>query len=155
MNRKTHSAHVQGSVLPAGQASAGGGCNTCPTGQGDSALFHGRSKTLQSEHVTIHLFDGMRGRNNLRQILLRKIIKSLSNQLFPTSRAGHLGHRKSSLTFLFSVMLKADHQVRDTEDFSLSCVHKSHGVYGSFGFFPSNQVLASSALARVESPRTR
>ena len=54
-----------------------------------------------------------------------------------------------------SVMLKTNHQVRDIKEFSLSCVHKSHGVYGSFGFFPSNQVLASSALARVESPRTR
>lgn len=38
---------------------------------------------------------------------------------------------------------------------TLSCVHKSHRIYGSFGFFPSNQVLASGALARVESPRTR
>lgn len=58
-------------------------------------------------------------------------------------------------TLLVSAMLKANHPVREAKEFLLSCVHEPHGVYGSFGFFPSNQVLASSALARVESPRTR
>lgn len=37
----------------------------------------------------------------------------------------------------------------------LSWIHKAHRVYSPFRFFPSNQVLASSPLARVESPRTR
>lgn len=37
----------------------------------------------------------------------------------------------------------------------LSWIHKAHRVNSPFRFFPSNQVLAGSPLARVESPRTR
>lgn len=48
-------------------------------------------------------------------------------------------------------MLKANHPAR-AKEFLLSCVHKAHGVYGSFGFLPPNQVLAGRALARVEGP---
>lgn len=37
----------------------------------------------------------------------------------------------------------------------LPCIHKSHGVNGSFWLFPSNQVLASGTLAGIESSRPR
>lgn len=97
----------------------------------------------------------MRWRSTLRQVLLRKKNLSTKPTLPHLPALCLLVCSKCPQTFLFSVMLKANLPVREAKEFLLSCVHEPHGVDGSFGFFPSNQVLASSALARVESPRTR
>ena len=90
-------------------------------------------------------------RNNLRHVSCGK------KNNFPTKPPSPQSWAQPPLSqeiVLFTVMWKAKHLARAATESLLSGVHESHGVYGSFGFLPSNQVLAGSALAGVESPRT-
>ena len=80
-------------------------------------------------------------------------ITSLGNHPLPRLEPGLLSCTKLPQAFLFTVTWNAKRPAREATESLLSRVHKSHGVYGSFGFLPSNQVLAGGALAGVESPR--
>ena len=80
-------------------------------------------------------------------------ITSLGNHPLPRLEPGLLSCPKLPQAFPFTVMWNAERPAREATEPLLSRVHESHGVYGSFGFLPSDQVLAGSALAGVESPR--